>query len=800
MSHRQAFHTSCRRGLSGHAGFQFNAASPGLDEEQLARMAAVHAGYRMAPDAPIEPDPEQIERLPVSLRFLPVEGVGAVVSRTAYVGREFRGAGGEPDSGRFGNYFSHMVVAADGDGFGGLLPIELWGAPHWTTREAAASELPPLAQIEPGPLDFDEVLTRLRPGREPALGAVLDACLQAGVGGPRAVVVEPDPELAAAWIAWASFALPPDRAGALTFSTFDGRPRVAEAIRVCVTTPACDVDFPAYELGTSVVVVDATAPEAAALSLYARVAAALAGDGAEAVAAAIRELPAGLDAEAAGAQLAVAGRRAGLAVAAEAAAVVAAIGERLGRVPTTALVALAAEVPDDPAEPTLTEWARLHVLARRRTDPDAEGLADASLRRLLPSLELGAALSEEVSSASPTQPSVGVLAAWLEQVSAAAGSERLGPAVGAGVRLGLVGCNTALDRELAALLAAEFDRPAVREAYDAIAARGHDLVVETVALELAAAVAAGGPPAALRHVAADPVARQAVRARAQEDRGFEAVAAWQLLRIEEDPGRRASAVAELAALARTERQEELIRGLYGENGPASAEDHAELLNGWRNSGQVAPVEDQMRALECLAAAPLTAEEETGALFRALDAPPTSVRAKPEYAARWLLMKRPPGGRSFPDWASKAADAHRVLAELPRARRDEVRDLFADVSASVVEEPGYLDGLETLLGAMDEEWPAQLGEALARSLAVRVNPERFLAQVFVEWVRLPAFAPALLDVALPVATEDVAPKRLAAVGERLGPDAEGWERWLEEHPPRGTVSRAVRGVLRRGDRD
>ena len=76
MSYPQAFHTSCRNGLSGHAGFQFNAASRGLDDRQLSALAAAHSGYRAAPDAPAEPDGAEIERLPVVLRYLPVDGMG----------------------------------------------------------------------------------------------------------------------------------------------------------------------------------------------------------------------------------------------------------------------------------------------------------------------------------------------------------------------------------------------------------------------------------------------------------------------------------------------------------------------------------------------------------------------------------------------------------------------------------------------------------------------------------------------------------------------------------------------------
>jgi GTPase-associated protein 1, N-terminal domain type 2/GTPase-associated protein 1, middle domain len=797
MSHRQAFHTSCRRGLAGHAGFQFNAASAGLDDEQLARLAAGHTGYRAAPDAPPEPTPAEIEEFPVSLRYLPIDGVGRVVSRTAYVGRELRGAGGEPDSGRFGNYFSHIVVADEG-GFDGLLPAELWGAPHWTTRESGTPELPPLARLEPGPIDLDSVLADLLPRRSGALATVLDACLGAALGGPRAVVVEDDPALAAAWVAWVSFSLPPDSAAELTFSTFEGRPRVADALRFCVTTPACDLEFSGYELGSTVNVVSTGAPAPAEPSLYARVLAALAEDGAEAVAAAVRELPAGLTAVEAGARVAVLGARAALASAAEAPAIVAAIADAFERAPAPALAVQSTAVPADDSSESLRQWARLHQLARRSTDPSASEIADESLRRLL-AVDPIAAVDAKVPSSSPTKPSVAVLALWLERVSAAVGSDRLAPALAAGARLGLAGCNTALDRELAAAIAADFDDPAVRSAYDELAIAGHDLVVETVAQKLAAAVAAGGSLEGLRHVARDPVAREAIRARAEEDGSFEAVAAWQLLRAEGESARRPEAVAELAALAATERHAELIRGLYPDRGPTAVAEHAELLEGWRRGGRSAPPADHRRALACLAGVPLRWEPEPAALFEAIERGPKEVRLEPEYAPWWLLSRCPPRGRSFPDWAGVVIQARSHLVRLPPERGREVDVLVADVAVASLEEPGYEEGLEALLGGMRRDWPVDLGEALGRALAGSPNPDKLLGRAYLSWRRLRGFEAELLDTALPVATGDISAKRLAAVGPLLGDLEAEWERWLEEHPPRGMVSRAMRGVLRRGER-
>lgn len=800
MSHPQAFHTSCRTGLSGHAGFQFNAASRDLDERQLARLAAAHAGYRAAPDTPMEPDPAQIARLPVSLRYLPVEGMGPVVSHTAYVGREFRGRDGEPDSGRFGNYFSHIVV--DGGAgvapFCGLMPIELWGAPHWSTTESETTELPRLERLEPGPVDLEGVLAQLLPSRAPALGPVLDACFRALLGGPRVVLVEPDPALSAAWIAWASFALPADRVPQLTFSTFDGRPRVAEAVRVCVTTPACDVDFPAYELGSAVAIVDATAPAGADLCLYARVAASLAAEGAEAVAAAVRELDPGLDLEPAGAALAVLGRRTDLVTPGEAAGVLAVLRDGLPRFSAETAAALAAALPDEVGSPdALAGWSRLHAAARDGGDPEETGLVDLSLGRVLGAFRRADEI-EPVRPGARVAPSVSALAGWSSLVSAAPEPERLGEVIEAGVRLRLVGRNSALDRELAGTIADGFGDEAVRRAYDALAAEGNEPVVEGVALELAERAGSGGPVAPLRHVARHPAAGRAVRAKAEEDQSFEMTAAWEVLRVEADHSHRPAAVARLAELATTERQAELIRDLYGEGGPSDPAEHAELLKGWSAAGRSAPLEDCQRALASLATLPLRREPASESLLRPLDKGPSSIKESGEYMA-WLLLFQSPPRLAFADWTWTAHRVRRPLSELPRSRAEEVRALAAEVAAASLGEDRYDEGLDDLADMFGARWLEELGEALGRALGRAPDPEALLARAFVEWRRSPHHARDLTEEALPRATRDLSPRQLEAVGERLGKaQAEAWNEWLEEHPPSGAVSRAVRGVFRRGE--
>jgi|GEM_PF-5909979 len=796
MGYPQAFHTSCRKGLSAHAGFQYNAASDGLDPEQLVRLAAAHAGYQTPPDTSAEPSEEEIAGLPVALRYQPVEGVGPVVSRTTYVGREFRGRDGEPDSGRFGNYFSHILVGAEGGdgegGFGGLLPIELWGAPHWTSAEVDETRLEPLAQLAPGTLDLDRVLADLPAGPE-LLAAVAEASLRAVLGGPRLVIVEPDPTRAAAWIAWASYTLPPDRGRELTFSTFAGRPRLTEGLHLCVTTPSCDVDFAPHELGSSVAVIDAAAATAPVeLTLYGRALASLAG--AEAIAAAVRELPPGLDLDVAGAELAVAARRTDLAGPTDAATVLGALERRIDRAPATLLAELATALPRE--DGAFEQWARLYAAARMSGDAEATALVDASLDRLLDSLADADRLPR-VDPSSTAVPSAAVLVKWLGLVNEAAGGKRFAPLLTAGVRLGLVGCNTALDKELATPIAAGFADPETQLAYEELGRAGNALVVETVALELAATAASGGGIEALRKAAADPVARAAVRREAAEGDDFEAVAAWQLLRVDDDPGCRAEAAALLAGLAREATHEQIVRGLYGESGPDDPSEHLELLAAWRVSGQEAPTRDYEGALECLAAISLREARRGRALYEGLRAAPAA-RGDLDLAAWDLVVERPPDRRDLLTWTKALLDLRGAGSGLSRSRREELGLLAAHVAASCLDQPDCEPALALLLSELDDEWPLELGDALARSLEKTVNPQRRLAAAFETWGRPRHWNEVLLGAALPRATRDRPPKELEAVGEIL-PEAirQRWDEWLEEHPPRRAVSRAVRGVFRRG---
>lgn len=220
----QLYYTSCERGLGGHTGYQFNAASPGVDARVLREVERFTA-YEPPRSVPVE----EVSAHPVSLSYAPDLGGARVVSRVV-------SSGADP-SGRPGNYFVHSLVwPGPGDASGTLLPAELWGAGFWTQVPSPDPELP-LLRSPSAPLG------RARTGewqrscgvRASEVARLLGAVDAAVDGGPP-VLVTADSAAVAHWIALVSHLLPPARARAVGFTTYCGRP--GEAFTHVVGVPA----------------------------------------------------------------------------------------------------------------------------------------------------------------------------------------------------------------------------------------------------------------------------------------------------------------------------------------------------------------------------------------------------------------------------------------------------------------------------------------------------------------------------------------------------------------------------------
>lgn len=229
MGFAQLYYTSCERGLGGHAGYQFNAATPGVDAQVLREVERFTA-YEPPRSVPVE----EVSAHPVSLSYAPDLAGARVVSRAV-------SSGADP-SGRPGNYFVHSLVwPGPGDTGGAVLPAELWNAGFWAQVPSPEPELP-LLRSPAAPLD--RVRTRRWQGScgVPASEvARLLGAVDAAVEGGSPVLVVADSAAVAHWVALVSHLLPPDRARAVGFTTYCGRPGEAFT-HVVGVPPGSDTD------------------------------------------------------------------------------------------------------------------------------------------------------------------------------------------------------------------------------------------------------------------------------------------------------------------------------------------------------------------------------------------------------------------------------------------------------------------------------------------------------------------------------------------------------------------------------
>lgn len=224
MAIRQLHYTSLASGPDGRRGFQVSAATPGIP--RALEDASIKASAYRAPSNPSSSAPEEIDRLPVSLGYARPGG-GTMLYQSRYVGHDF--------AGRQGNYFAHALLTDEGaDALEDLRPIETWRARFWRSAPEPVTALPPLRHLEPGGLtDLRSVHRFLHAGRLPMLPAVVDAVRRALVDPrERVVLVCPDSDAAALWIAAVTHALPHHLALAVTFTTFSATPLDEEALLI----------------------------------------------------------------------------------------------------------------------------------------------------------------------------------------------------------------------------------------------------------------------------------------------------------------------------------------------------------------------------------------------------------------------------------------------------------------------------------------------------------------------------------------------------------------------------------------
>lgn len=218
MSLSQLYYTSCEQGLSGYAGYQFNAVTPGTPADTRSLVESL-TGYEAPHSFAYTADREALAGCPVNLCYSP--GPTTIVANVQYVGHDASGR-------RFGNYFAHALAttAPDAD-LRDVLPIELWRAPFWVGDQARSPDLPPFdAPLIPGPLSRSVTgrFIAARPHRE-RLPALLSAVGRACDGTGRPVlVVEDTADDVAQWFAAVCYLLPERFVRRLAFATYLSRP------------------------------------------------------------------------------------------------------------------------------------------------------------------------------------------------------------------------------------------------------------------------------------------------------------------------------------------------------------------------------------------------------------------------------------------------------------------------------------------------------------------------------------------------------------------------------------------------
>ena len=154
MAVQQLFYTSCKKGLSSGMGFQTYSMSKEITEEERKEIEG-YCVYIPPDNLPTQPTDEEIDELfPIAFSSFRLKTGKYCISSSKYIGKDY--------SGRYGNYFCHVLLSEKPWSF---YPIELYGSSIFrsslTTEEENTSEigyLPELKEIQLGNLiHFDSI-------------------------------------------------------------------------------------------------------------------------------------------------------------------------------------------------------------------------------------------------------------------------------------------------------------------------------------------------------------------------------------------------------------------------------------------------------------------------------------------------------------------------------------------------------------------------------------------------------------------------------------------------------------------
>lgn len=243
MQALQHHYTSCRKGLSGSAGFQTRTRTLGLQPDEQ-REAERRGGYAPPRDFPDEPTPDEIvQDFPRAFRYYLLESGKWALTYSCYVGQDY--------SRRWGNYFAHTLIGPET--FPSLLwPIDFYEWDGWQMclpAEDDTAEMPePLPEVDLAAIlpASSFILAELKEflAESPGRGHFLEKMIRAvflGHGTGRSLVIRDSFVNGLFWVACVQKAFPHTHVSKITFSTYQFSDRNCAAVNA--TTGETEFDF-----------------------------------------------------------------------------------------------------------------------------------------------------------------------------------------------------------------------------------------------------------------------------------------------------------------------------------------------------------------------------------------------------------------------------------------------------------------------------------------------------------------------------------------------------------------------------
>lgn len=217
----QLYYTSCRKGLTSGMGFQTYSMSQGITEEERQEIEK-HCNYVEPSNLPSSPTEQEIKELfPVSFSFFKLKSGKSCICKINYKGRDY--------SGRFGNYFCHVLIFEEELHF---YPIQIYNSKIFkdslTKEEENAEIIKPLEVLNSmseedfiNASDIEKFLkgTSVKK-RNKSLNDLIDGIID-GKQNDKKVVFSDDSRNLHMWIAAATMVFPVSMANSITFNTYN---------------------------------------------------------------------------------------------------------------------------------------------------------------------------------------------------------------------------------------------------------------------------------------------------------------------------------------------------------------------------------------------------------------------------------------------------------------------------------------------------------------------------------------------------------------------------------------------------